>query len=407
MVGAGQRGFHVYGELALSGRDVEFVTVVDPDASRRDRFGDRHRIDRDRRFASVEELGALGLELDAWFIASPDRDHVDAARAALDAGSAVFLEKPAATSPDDVAALATLADRTGLLVHVAHVLRYTPFFEVLHRTLASGVIGDIVTVEHRENVAAFHMAHSFVRGNWGRAAESTPMIVAKCCHDFDVLHWNLPSPVARLSSFGSLKHFTPDAAPPGATERCTDGCPVAGCPFDARRIYLDPDRRGWPVHVITDDLSHEGRLAALREGPYGRCVYSAGSDVVDHQVVAMEFEDGASATLTMHGHSHQEGRTMRYDGTKGTLRAAFGRRQVIEVSDHAGGPPQEIAIPAATSGHAGGDAGAVAAFVQAVRGEAPSSTTIHESLESHLLAFAAEEARITKTVIEMRSPPSG
>jgi predicted dehydrogenase len=401
MVGAGQRGFHVYGELARASGDIRFVAVVDPDPERRRRFGERHGIEAGRWFGSTGELAAAQLDLDAWFVASPDRDHLDAARSAIASGSAVFLEKPVASTPADVAELVTLAASSGSLVHVAHVLRYTPFFQVLHRTLWSGAIGDIVTVEHRENVAAFHMAHSFVRGNWSRAADSTPMIVAKCCHDFDILQWNLPSPVARITSFGSLMHFTPAAAPPGAKDRCTDGCPVEHCPFDARRIYLDPAVRGWPVHVITDDLSEEGRLRSLREGPYGRCVYSAGSDVVDHQVVAMELENGGSVTLTMHGHSHEEERTMRYDGTKGTLRAVFGRRQVIEVVDHHGGPARRVPIPAAASGHGGGDAGAVARFVDAVRGGTPSSTAIAESLESHLLAFAAEEARRTGTVVDM------
>ena len=179
---------------------------------------------------------------------------------------------------------------------------------------------------------AWHMAHSFVRGNWANSSSASPMIVQKCCHDFDVLSWNLDSPVTRMQSFGALTHFRPDEAPPGATDRCTDPCPVADeCPFDASRIYMDMNRTGWPVHVITDDLTRDGRTYALASGPYGRCVYTAGSDVVDHQTVSMELESGASATLIMHGHAHREERTMRYDGTRGTVRAVFGATGVDRV----------------------------------------------------------------------------
>jgi hypothetical protein len=218
------------------------------------------------------------------------------------------------------------------------------------------------------------------------------MILQKCSHDFDILNWNLADPVVRLSSVGSLMHFNPDNRPPGATARCTDGCEVA-CPFDARRVYLDMANTGFPVHVITDDLSRGGRMQALQQGPYGVCVYEAGSDVVDHQTVLMETQSGASVTLVMHGHSDQEQRTMRYDGSLATLRGFFGRRQELTLADHVTGEVESIAIERTTGTHAGGDARSVAAFVSAVRGEARSATLIDDSIESHLLAFAAEEAR--------------
>jgi predicted dehydrogenase len=227
------------------------------------------------------------------------------------------------------------------------------------------------------------------------------MIVTKCCHDFDILTWNLSSPIRRLTSAGSLFHFHPHRAPAGATERCSDGCPVQACPFDARRIYLDPRHTGWPVHVITDDLSAEGRLTALRTGSYGRCVYTAGSDVVDHQVVSMQTEDGTTVTLTMHGHSDTEERTMRYDGTKATLRGRFGRVQEITVADHATGVIESIPIETPAGGHGGGDEGIMSSFLDAIAADTPSETPADEAFESHLLAFLAEEARLTGDWIEV------
>jgi predicted dehydrogenase len=281
------------------------------------------------------------------------------------------------------------------------VLRFTPFFQTLREVIRSGRLGDIVTVEHRENVRSWHMAHSYVRGNWGRGEIATPMIVAKCCHDFDILHWNLGSPVTRLHSVGSLFEFHPERAPKGATARCTDPCPVTDCPYDARRIYLDPTMRGWPIHVITDDLSPEGRLEALKQGPYGRCAYRAESNVVDHQIVTMELESGTSVALIMHGHSHEESRTMRYDGTRATLRGVFGRQQSISVIDHVSGKPEEIEIGTAVGGHGGGDGGIMEAFLATIETGAPPATPAWESLESHFLAFLAEEARNTGAVIDV------
>jgi hypothetical protein len=230
------------------------------------------------------------------------------------------------------------------------------------------------------------------------------MILAKCCHDLDILYWNLGRPVERLHSFGCLIHFRPENAPEGATARCTDGCPAAEqCPFDARRIYLDLRYESWPVTAITDDLSLAGRQRALETGPYGRCVYQCDNDVVDHQTVNMEFAGGVSVVLFMHGHSYEESRTMRYDGTRATLRGKFDYKNGwIEIHDHLTNRCKNIEIPAGESGHGGGDFGIVRSFVRALRGEAEALTTARESLESHLLAFAAEESRQDGTVVSMK-----
>jgi predicted dehydrogenase len=398
LVGAGQRGHFVYGRWALEHPALlRFVAVVEPDEAARARFAVAHDIDESLAVARFDQLPDAVAE--ACFVAAPDRVHHETAVWALDAGYHLYLEKPIAATARDCVDLAERSRRADVVTAVGHVLRSTPFFRAVRDTVRSGRLGDVVTVEHRENVAAWHMAHSFVRGNWSVASESTPMIVQKCCHDFDLLGWILGVDAVRIASFGSLYQFHPERAPAGAASRCVD-CPVGDCPFDARRIYLNMGNMGWPVHVITDDLSRGGRLRALAEGPYGRCVYTAGSDVVDHQVVAMELSSGASVTLTMHGHAPREERTMRYDGTAATLRGRFGAAQVIEVLDHASGEVEEVAIGSSGS-HGGGDDGAIRRFVAEVRGDAEPANTIAESLDAHLQAFAAEEARISGAVIEL------
>ncbi|MGH8928520.1 MAG: Gfo/Idh/MocA family protein, partial [Acidimicrobiia bacterium] len=345
LIGAGQRGHHVYGRWALERPDrIRFVAVADPRADRLERFGEAHQIPLSHRFGNPDTVLSMPQFAPACIVASPDRTHHRHVTAALRAGYHVLAEKPMAAAFAQCADLVDAASRSRGTLQIAHVLRFTPFFQTLHEVVQSGRLGEVVTVEHRENVRSWHMAHSYVRGNWARRELAAPMIVAKCSHDFDILHWNLNSPVRRLSSVGTLFEFRPERAPIGATRRCTDPCPVDDCPYDARRVYLNPTLTGWPVHVITDDLSHEGRLAALRQSPYGVCAYLAESNVVDHQVVAMELASGTSVVLTMHGHSHEEARTMRYDGTRATLRGIFGRRQEIVVIDHITAEPEEIPI---------------------------------------------------------------
>lgn len=402
LIGAGQRGHHVYGQWAFDNPDrIRLVAVADPQPDRLERFGDAHHIAESHRFGNPETLLSMPRLGEAAIVASPDRTHHLHVLAALAAGYHVLCEKPmAATLAHCYELVDATAEATGRL-HIGHVLRFTPFFRTLNEVVRSGRLGEVVTVAHRENVRSWHMAHSYVRGNWSRAELAAPMIVAKCTHDFDVLHWNLDSPVVQLASVGSLFEFRPERAPVGATERCTDPCPVKGCPYDARRLYLNPALTGWPVHVITDDLSFEGRMKALQTGPYGQCVYQAGSNVVDHQVVMMETESGASVSLTMHGHSHEESRTMRYDGTRATLRGMFGRQQSIRVIDHVTGESEDVVIGDPTGGHGGGDAGIMEAFLDSIVSGTPPATSAADSLESHLLAFLAEEARLSGSVIEV------
>ena len=407
LLGAGQRGRHVYGAYASRNPDrLRFVAVAEPDGRRRRTFAEEHAIPRGHRFADWREM----LDAEAarvWVIATPDRHHAAPAIAALGHGLDVLLEKPVAHSLRHCSKVLEAARLSSGSLTIGHVLRYTPFFITLNRLVASGRLGRLITVEHREDVAYWHMAHSFVRGNWARAGESTPMIVQKCCHDFDILAWNLATAgegtrVTEMRSFGSLMHFRPEHAPPGATARCTDPCPAAPtCPFDSCRLYLDPERKGWPIHTITDDLSPQGRMRALREGPYGRCVYMAGSDVVDHQTVAMETSSGATAVLVLNGHGARQERTARYHGSRGSVVATFGNRLSIEYTDHLGGATEQVPIPAAEGGHGGGDFGLIEAFLDSLETGASSKTSTETWFESHLLAFGAEHSRLMGKTLDI------
>ncbi len=408
LIGAGGRGTFAYGAYALGHpEDVRFTAVAEPDAARRARFAAQHNVPPERTYERWEDLIAAGPLAPALVCCTGDRLHVAPTLAALEMGYQVLLEKPMAVTPEDCVRLAQASEQAERLLMICHVMRYTPFYKTLHGIVTSGRLGEIVAVEHRENVAYWHMAHSFVRGNWSNAEKSSPMILQKCCHDLDILVWMLADhPIKRLQSFGSLLHFRTENRPPGAPPRCTDGCPVADdCAFYAPRQYLTDDV-GWPTSAISADPSHAARLYALQTGPYGRCVYQSDNDVVDHQVVTMEHDNGALTTLVMHGHSHEEGRTMRYDGTRATLRASAvdGEQPQIAVYDHRYRTVEHIPIPQLDDeyGHGGGDAGVMQAFKAAVQNPSgPTLTSARNSLEGHLLAFAAEESRAIGAIVDM------
>jgi predicted dehydrogenase len=450
LFGAGSRGAQAYGPYALANPDqIKFVAVAEPNPVRQERFASEHAIPADRRFESWEDALAIDQMADVVINCTQDQTHAESSIAALQSGYDMLLEKPIANTLVDSFRIVQTAEQQERYLQICHVLRYTDFFQKIKNILGEGKLGQISTISHRENVSSWHMTHSFVRGNWRQLELSSPMILAKCCHDLDLLVWFTGEPAINLSSYGSLRHFRPENAPPGAPGRCTDGCPVEStCPFYAPSIYIEltpfkfahsqtanpiyrlvgnqslknpaltnalsrivpklrelTEYQGWPRSVICDDPSdEEALLKALKEGPYGRCVYHCDNDVVDHQVVAMEFESGITATLTMHGHSHEEGRTLRIDGSKASLLAKFSiNGSYIEIHDHRSMRTEVIEFPYHVEqvGHGGGDFGIMRDFVHNMNSEPRPTTSARESLESHLMAFAAEDSRYHQKQIQM------
>lgn len=407
IVGAGGRG-RAYSKFALAHpQELRVLGVAEPDARKRQRLVRDHDIAPDMIFQDWQSLlSAPGQRAATIINCTMDRQHFGSTMCMLEMGYDVLLEKPMTPVLSENLQLVQKAEATGRLLQICHVLRYTPFWQALRAVVQSGVLGRIVSVTHRENLIYYHMAHSFVRGNWRREASSGPMILSKCCHDFDILLWILRRKVKYLNSFGSLTHFRPENAPPGATERCTDGCPAAEtCKYEATRRYAR-DGPGWPHDVVTTEPTARARLERLKSDWYGRCVYFCDNDVVDHQTVNMEMEDGATVCLVMNGQGDEECRTMRWDGSKATLYGKFSAKgHVMRIHHHLSGEVEDLPVIARdSSGHGGGDFGIVRSFLNSLRGKPDdSATTARESLESHLLAFAAEEARLNRRVIDMQA----
>ncbi len=402
IAGLGSRGLQTYAKCLEKFADrAEIVAVADIRPDRVAVAAEKYNIPADKCFDSVQSLLSVPKLADVLFICTPDDVHYQPAIDGLNRGYHLLLEKPAARTVAECRHIAQLAEEKGLNVVVCHVLRYTVFYQTIKQLLEDGRIGDVMNVEAIERVGYWHQAHSFVRGNWHVAADTTPMILAKCCHDMDMLLWLTGKKCERVSSFGHLTHYTAANKPEGAPERCGDGCPVAEtCPYNAQRYYLDVFKRGgncWPVNVVAPEPTEEKLLAALETGDYGRCVYQMNNDVVDHQVLTLQLEDGVTVAFTMSAFSAKGGRCMRLMGTKGEIFADM-EKDLITIMPF-GGEEEVIDIrKLATdlSGHGGGDIRMVEDYLDVLEGKPmpTAMTTISRSVESHYVALAAEASRL-------------
>lgn len=397
LVGAGNRGASVYGDYALRHpREARVVALADPDTAKRERVAAAHGVPAERAYRDWSALLAAGRLADAAVIATPDALHPAAVKAALAAGYEVLLEKPIAPDLAGVLDVVAAARDARGSVTVSHVLRYTSFFQALKSLIDGGRIGHLTHIQHTENIGYWHYAHSYVRGNWRRESDASPMILAKACHDLDLIRWLVGKPCERLSSFGELSHFRTDNAPVGSTERCLDGCAVEReCPYSAPRIYLERfgGAPGWPNEVLTEAPDEHSVRRALETGPYGRCVYRCDNDAIDNQTVALRFEGGVSASLTVSAFTERNTRTVHVMGSHGEIRGDLELGE-LEVKDFATGRT-EMVRTVAGSGHVDGDDALMRDFLERTRGGegGVGLTDLGVSVESHLMAFAAERAR--------------
>lgn len=396
VLGAGQRGAGVYADYALQfPNELKIVGVAEPRKDRREAFAKAHHLPESVCFESWEEVFARPQFADCVFVCTQDKMHYIPVMTALREGYHVLCEKPMSPNRNELVAMGDMAKKTGRILSICHVLRYSPFFVKIKEILDAGLLGQLISIQHIESVGYWHMAHSFVRGNWRKAEETSPMILAKCCHDTDILAWLAESPCVSVSSFGSLSHFHGANAPTDAPEYCLDGCPQRdACPYYAPRFYLEhPKARpdGF-VSVVSLDPSNEAVLDALRKGPYGRCVYRCDNDVVDNQVVNLLFENGVSASMTVCAFTDRCERIINLMGSHGQLRGNMETGE-LELMDFAAGNQTVFHVHAPSGGHSGSDVSMMRNFVALVARGGESRSSARQSVESHLIALAAEESR--------------
>ncbi|KAF8631262.1 hypothetical protein AX15_002589 [Amanita polypyramis BW_CC] len=418
VVGCGSRG-KCYAAYALNHPDqCKVVAIAEPRPTTRNQFADLFNVDKSLIFdtwqdlyaASAETSATIGKRLaDAVIIAVQDRMHLEVTVAFAKQGYHILCEKPMATSLEECIKMEQAINEAGVIFGMGHVLRYSPYFKAIDKIISSGELGELINVVHVEPIGYYHFAHSYVRGNWGEERKSSFSLMAKSCHDIDLIcHWFAPSTPSRVSSFGSLKHFRKSTKPKeaGIATRCLDCAYERNCPYSAKKIYLDAvarGRRGWPVSILIDGTPDiENVTEALKTGPYGKCVYESPNDVCDHQVVNLEFSNGATASFTMIAYTSDIGdRQTRWHFTHGEI---IGNMETFTVTDFRKPDKtiQHCPSDVPLSGHGGGDLGLISAFIETVKAGKQENlgTDVSDVLRSHITVFAAEASRREGKVID-------
>ncbi len=413
VIGAGGRGRTYSYPMRDMAEKFKIVGVADPHDARRLEFQKDMNLPDEAVFHTWEEILSRPKMADIAIIATQDNMHYAPAMKAIELGYDLLLEKPVAPTERECAEIANAAKAKGVKVLVCHVLRYTPFFKKVKSIIEEGQIGEIMSITHIEAVGDVHQTHSYIRGNWHDTKESAPMILAKSCHDIDILQWLIDKPCKKVSSFGDLTYFNEKHAPEGAPVRCADGgCPIGDtCPYNALKLYYHDKNNEWFRTSCTAGIaenfppSDEDVMKALKTTDYGLCVFHANNDVVDHQVVNMQFEGGATVSFTMNCFN-KGGRYIRIFGTKGELFAYMGDDTITMINfDRRKWEriPVKKTEESILGGHGGGDIGLVIDLYDYLNGtyKGSSIADIATSVANHLVTFAAEEARLTGTVVDV------
>lgn len=412
VVGAGNRG-NVYASYALQHAELAtVVAVAEPRQDARASFAEKHDLRGEQCFSDWRDVASQEKFADAVIITTQDRMHTEPALAFAALGYHILLEKPMAPSPEECIQIVNAVKKNNVMMAVGHVLRYTPYTQALKALLDTGTIGDIISIQRLEPLGFWHQAHSFVRGNWGNSQTSSFMLLAKSCHDIDWLRYIMGEPCEAVSSFGNLTYFKKSSKPAEAADalNCLECAYEQHCPYSAKRIYLERVKKGdlgTPVSILSLNPTLESVTEALRTGPYGRCVYECDNDVVDHQVVNLLFQSGKTASFTMTAFTKERHRETGIFGTHGEIK---GDGTLIHVTDFLTGEERSIdtskdvsGVNTVTEGHGGGDSGLMTSFIEALQTNDPSKLLSgpDEALESHLMVFAAEQARLEQRVMTL------
>lgn len=395
VLGMGNRGTAYAGKQLRYPEEMEITAMADTRRVRLEAANKYLHLPEDRLFDGAEAILSQPRLADIMIIATQDAQHKQHALKAMELGYDLLLEKPISNRLGDIVEIANAAKRLGRTVIVCHVLRYTVFYQQIKRLLDEGAIGQVESIEAAEHVGYYHYAHSYIRGNWHNEAASSPMILAKCSHDMDLLLWLSGQNCVKLNSFGSLHHFRAENCPENAADRCED-CGL-DCPYHAQRFYLSRIP-GWPTSILHPEPTPENILEVLRTSNYGKCVYKMDNDVVDHQTVNLQMGDHITATFQMTGFTNRQTRTIRIMGTEGEIWGDFKNNELHYQRFNKEVHTVDLnALTTDFTGHGGGDARLIYDVIRYYRGDEfdqSAITFIDRSVQSHYMAFAAEQSRV-------------
>lgn len=400
VIGLGNRGTEYMRFVKhFYSKNAKIVAICDVNKEILAKLAPVYKIEDSMIFTSADDFFSKGKIADAVFITTQDKSHFEIAKKALLSGYHILLEKPVSDSVSECEELKDLAQQNGLYLMVCHVLRYSNVYKKIKSVIGSGVLGKIISIDHTENVGYFHFAHSFVRGNWRNTSVATPSILAKCCHDLDLISWYAESPCKEVVSYGDVTYFNSNHAPEGATDRCLNGCKVKdSCPYDAEALYItDPFWRAkfikYLKRTVTGKLNatKEDVYEALKTRNYGKCVYFSDNNVKDYQTVMMRFENGITAVHHLNAFSQKMYRQSRFICEKGEL-VSEGNKLTLKLF---GKRNKKLFTGSYLTGHIEGDFYIIKSFVKLINGEKvdmDNLTFIDKTIESHKIAMAAEKS---------------
>ena len=404
VIGAGCRGMYAYAPYLLENQHLgSVVAIAEPNEEKRNLFKEMYNIDEKNVFKDWQSLLENDKIADAIIIANNDEDHFKPAKMALEKGYDVLLEKPMSNKLDEIIKLGNLAKiHNDKIFMICHVLRYTPFYTELKRIVDSKELGELVNISHHENIGYWHFAHSFTRGNWRDSNASSPLILAKSCHDMDLLLWLTGKNCLSIASFGSLSHMREENfIKEYMSDKCVNCNIESDCPYSAKKIYLEDNKLVASLNAVCTNPTKENLEKAIIDGPYGRCIYKCDNNVVDHMVNILEFEDNVTATFNLSAFTKECTRTTKLMFTHGEIGANH-MKNIIDVYKFGDNSHKIIYPKVQKSGHGGGDYGIIKDFISMVQNNnGDYKTSALKSVDSHIMAFAAEYARVNKVVVNM------
>lgn len=391
IIGAGNRATaYITAMQKYYNDEFEIVAIFDPNPIRKEYYKTKYNVGK--IYDSYEAFLELPRISDVVIIATLDDMHFIPTIAAIEKGYDIILEKPISMNLEETIAIGEAGRKhPEQFIAVCHVLRHSPFFDKLKEIIDSKVVGNVIDIQHNENVGYYHFAHSYVRGSWRNTDISAPFIVAKSCHDLDIILYLLKDKhCKKLSSYGNLTFFTKDKFDPeNMAPRCSDCKIEKNCPYSALQIYSS----GKMKSVVFDTSTADRLKEELAESQYGRCVFACDNNVCDHQVTAIEFEDGVHATFNLSAFTEKNQRSIKIMCEYGEIRGLESLKE-IEVIHFGTNKKTIYTTKTVEGGHGGADEGFVKNFMGAYLYGEKFDSTLEMSIESHIMAYGAEESRL-------------
>lgn len=400
VIGAGVRGTYTYAPYILEYPNLcEIVAVVETKKGRRDLFSQKYNLKEEYIFESEEQFFASEKIADAVIIATSDDSHYNYAKLALEKGYHILLETPMANSLDGLVHLKELSHTySDRILMTCHVLRHTEFFNKLKEIIDSRELGELSSIQYNENIGYLNFAHSYVRGNWRNSSDTSPLILSKSSHDMDILLYLTGSKFRKIASFGSLKHFNSDSFKLTMSENCYRCSEEENCPYSCKKIYLENNSvMNNAVHI---NPTKENLETILKEGPYGRCVYRSDNNVVDNMVSIIEFENNVSATFNLSAFTKECNRTIKLMFTHGEVGGSFNDNE-IRIKKFGEDEDRLLSLGKNDLSNNNANSNLIKSFINSVsqKNYISPNSNIKDSINSHVMAFAAEYSRVSEEVI--------